>query len=73
MTHKLKIGMAVPMTDGGFRTGKKIVQNGDFMAQEHEAVDKMGTNETGTASDQNALTAGRREELYGREPSKCSV
>jgi hypothetical protein len=73
MTHQLEIGMAVPMADGSFRTGKKIVQNGDFMAQEHEAVNKMRTNETSTASDQNPLTAGGGEKLYGREPSKSSV
>jgi hypothetical protein len=58
MTNQFKIGMANPVTDSCLGTSKKIIENGDLVPEEHEAINKMGANEAGPAGDENTLALG---------------
>ena len=67
MAHHLKVGVADPVTDGRFGASEEVVEYGDLMAEEHEAVDQVRADETGATGDENTLALGRGEELDGRE------
>lgn len=43
------------------------------MAEEHEAVNEVRADETGTTSDEDAFALGRREKLHGREAGEGGV
>jgi hypothetical protein len=73
MSDHLKVGMADPMADGGFGAGEEVIDNGHFVTQEHQTVHEMGSDETGTAGDQDALALGRRQELDGLETRESGV
>lgn len=55
MADHLEIRVADPMTDGCFGSSEEIVEDSDFMTEEHQSVDEMGADETGTAGDQDPL------------------
>ena len=61
------------MRDGCFGPGEEVVKDGDFVTEDHEAVDEMGADEAGTAGDEDALALGRREEFDGREAGEGGV
>lgn len=41
MTNQFKIGMTDPVADSCLGTSKEVVENSDFMSEEHEAINKM--------------------------------
>lgn len=51
MPDHLKVGVTDPMRNGGSTAGKEVVKNGDFVSEEHESIDEMRTDETGTTGD----------------------
>ncbi len=51
VTDHLEVGVSNPVTDGGFGTGEKIVEDGDLMAEKHQPVDKMRADESSPAGD----------------------
>lgn len=63
VSDHFKVGVANPVTDGGLGSGEKVVKDGDFMAQEHQSVYQVGTDKTGTTSNEDTFTLGRREEF----------
>ena len=67
MTNELEIRMADPMTDGGLRTGEEVIEDGNFVAEEHQTIDQVGADEASTTGDKDALALRRRQELHGRE------
>ena len=38
-------------THGGPGSSKEVVQDGDFVTEQHQSVDQVGTDETGSSSD----------------------
>lgn len=73
MSDHLKVGVSDPVTDGGLGAGEEVVEDGDFVAQEHESVDQVGSDETSSAGDEDALPVGMREEFDGREAGEGGV
>ena len=73
MADHFKVGMAYPMTDGSLGTGEEVVEDSNFMAEHHKTVNEMGSDKTGTTSDQDALALRRRKELDGRETTQCCI
>ena len=69
----LEVGVADPMTDRGLRTGEKVVQDGNFMAKEHETVDEVGADKAGATGDKDALALRWREEPHRREAGEGGV
>jgi len=63
MSYHLKVGMTDPVTDGGLGAGEEIIDDGYFMTQEHQTINEMGSNETSTAGNQDALAFGWRQEF----------
>jgi len=55
--------MTDPVTDGGLGTGEEIINDGDFMTQEHQTVDEVRSDKTGAAGNQDTLALGRGQEL----------
>ena len=55
VADQLKIGVPNPVTDICTRTSKEVIQDSDFMTEQHKAVDEVGTYEPGSSSDKNAL------------------
>jgi hypothetical protein len=43
--------VADPVGDRGPGTGEEVVQDGDLVTEEHETVDKVRPDETGTTGD----------------------
>lgn len=68
MPHQFKIGMTNPVTDGGLRSSKEVVDDSDFMTKEHKAVHQVRSNEAGATGDKDSLALGRRQEPHRREP-----
>lgn len=73
VANHLKVGVANPMTDSGLRTSEEVIDNGDLVPQDHEAVDKMGSNESGTTCDQDALALRGRQQLDRGESRERGV
>ncbi len=73
MTDKLKVRVPNPMANCGLGTGEEVIEDCDFMSENHQTVDKMGTNETSATGDKDALALGRREELHGWEAREGGV
>ncbi len=61
--YQLEVWMTNPVTQAGFRAREEIVDDGNLMSEEHEAVHKVGTHKTGAASDEDAFSLGGRDEL----------
>ena len=66
MSNKFKVRVTDPVRDGGLGASEKVVEDGYFMAKEHEAIHKMGTHKTSTASDEDALPLSGGQQLDGR-------
>lgn len=73
VSDHLKVGMANPVADRSLGAGEKVIDNGDFVAQEHQAVDEVRSDEPGTAGNQDALALGWRQELNGWETREGRV
>lgn len=73
VSNQFKVGMADPVGDARFRTGEKVVEHGDLMAEEHEAVDQMGSDEACTTCDEDALTIRLGEKLDRGETAEGGV
>jgi hypothetical protein len=73
VSDHLKVGMADPVADRSLGTGEKVIDNGDFVSQEHQTVDEVRSDETGTAGNQDALALGWRQELNRRETREGCV
>ena len=73
MSDQLKVGMADPMADGGFGPSEKVVDHGNFMTQEHQTVDEVGSNETSAAGDQDTLALRWRQEFHRWETRESGV
>jgi hypothetical protein len=39
MADQLEVGVANPMVNGGFRPSEEVVEDSDFMAEQHKSVD----------------------------------
>ena len=73
MPDHLKVGMANPVADRGLGPSEKVIDNSDFMTQEHQTVDEMRSDETGAARDQYTLALKRRQEFDGRETGESGI
>ncbi len=73
VTNHLKVGVTNPVADGGFRSSEEIVEDGDFMTQEHQTVYEMRANEAGASSNEDALAVGWSKESNGSETSEGRV
>jgi len=60
MSDHLKVGMTDPVADGGLGASEEVIDDGDLMAQEHQAIDEMGPNETSATGNQDTLALGWR-------------
>ena len=60
MPDHLKVRMADPMADRSLGPSEKVIDHSDFVAQEHQTVDKVRPNETCPASNQNTLAIRSR-------------
>ena len=67
VSDHFKVGVTNPVGNGGSGTGEEVVQDGDFVTEEHQSVDQVGTDETGTAGNENSLSLSVGQELDGRE------
>jgi hypothetical protein len=52
VAHEFKTGITNEMLDIGFPTSEEVIETDDFIALFDEAVAEMGTEESGSASDQ---------------------
>ena len=73
MSNHLKIGMADPVSDSGFGSGEKVVQDGDFMTEKHQTIDKMRADEACSTRHQDAHSRGRGKKFDGRETRERGV
>jgi len=73
MSDHLKVGMADPVADGGLGASEEVVEDGNFMTQEHQAVDEVGSNETGPAGNQDTLALRRGQEFDRWETRESGV
>ena len=73
VADQLKVGVSNPVADGRLRTREKIVNDGDFVPQEHETVHKMGTDEAGASCYQNAFPRRWGEKSHRRESREGGV
>lgn len=69
----LKVGVTDPVRDRGLGAGEEVIEDSNFMAEEHQAVNQMRPDETGTTGNKNALALRWREQLDGREAGEGSV
>ena len=65
MSNKFKVRVTNPVRNGGLGASEEVVEDGYFMAKEHEAIHKVGTHKTSTTSDKDALPLGRGQQLDG--------
>lgn len=73
MADHLEVRVANPVANGGFRTSEEVVEHGDFVAEEHQAVNEMRANETGTTGDEDAFALGWSEKPDGGEAGEGGV
>lgn len=73
MTDQFKVRMTNPMANRCLRAGEEVVKDRDLVAEEHQTVDKVRSNKSSTASDQDALALGRGEELDGWKAGEGGV
>ena len=65
--------MTDPVTDGSLGTGEEVIDDRNFVSQEHEMVDKVRSDETSTASNQDTLALRRGQEFDGWEMQQGSI
>ena len=46
VSNYLKVWVADPVADSGLGTGEEVVDDGNFVTQEHKTVDEVGSDET---------------------------
>jgi hypothetical protein len=73
MPDQFKIGMTDPMADGCLGTGEEIIEDGDFVSEEHETVDEVRSDEASSACDEDALSFVGGEQFNRRETGKGRV
>ena len=66
MSNEFKVRVTDPVRDGGLEASEEVVEDGDFMTKEHEAIHKVRTYKPSTAGDEDALSLGRGQQLDGR-------
>lgn len=69
----LKVGVTDPVRDRGLGAGEEVIEDSNFMAEEHQAVNQMRPDETGTTGNKNALALRWRKQLDGREAGEGGV
>jgi hypothetical protein len=50
VSNELKVGVTDPVRNGGPRTGEEVIENGNFVTEQHQSVDQVGADETSTTS-----------------------
>ena len=73
MSNQFKVGMADPVGDARLGTGEKVVEYGDLMTEDHEAVDQMRADEACTTCDEDALATRLGEKLDRGETAEGGV
>jgi hypothetical protein len=73
VSNRLKVGMADPVGDARLGTGEKVVEHGDLMTEEHEAVNQMGADKACATCDKDALTARLGEKLDWGETAEGGI
>jgi hypothetical protein len=63
VSNHFKVGVTDPVGNGGSGTGEEVVQNGNFVTEEHQSVDQVGTDETSTTGDEDSLSLSVWQEL----------
>jgi hypothetical protein len=61
MSNHFKVRVSNPMIDGGLGTREEVIQNSDFMAEQHKTVNEMRAYEAGASGNQDAFSLRRRE------------
>ncbi len=56
MPDQLKIRMAHPMANVCSRPGEEVVEDGDFMPEQHQSIHQMRTDEASATGDQDPLS-----------------
>ena len=64
MMNELKVGMADPVFHIVLSAGEKVVQTDHLMAFDHEPIDQIGSDESGAACHQYALSLIVGREFY---------
>lgn len=65
--------MTNPVADGSFRASEEVVQDGNFVTEEHEAINEMRAHEACATRDKDALTLAWGEKFDWRETRECGV
>ena len=73
MTDHLEVGVPDPVADSRLGAGEEVVKHGDFVSEEHEAIDEMRTDEASTTGDKDTLALRGRQEPHGRETRERGV
>ena len=73
VSNHLKVGMPDPVTDSSLGTGEEVIEDGNFVTQEHEAIDEVRSNETSAAGNQDTLALRCRQERDGRETRQRGI
>lgn len=60
VSDHLKVGVTNPVADGGLGAGEEVVDDRDFMPEEHKTIDKVRSDKTSATSDKDALAVGGR-------------
>lgn len=63
VSDHFKVGVTDPVGNGGSGTGEEVVHNSDFVTEEHQSVDQVGTDETGAASNEDSLSLSVGQQL----------
>ena len=66
MSNEFKVRVTDPVRDGGLGASEEVVEDGYFMAKDHEAIDKVGAHKTSPTGHENALPLGGGQQLDGR-------
>ena len=73
MTDHFEIGVANPMANVRARARKEVVEDGDFVAEEHQSVHEVRANKPSTTSDKDAFALRRRQEFDRRKTAEGRV
>jgi hypothetical protein len=63
VSDHFEVGVTDPVGNGGSGTGEEVVQDGDFVTEEHQSVDQVRTDETGTAGNEDSLSLSVGQQL----------
>ena len=73
VSNYLKVWVADPVADSGLGTGEEVVDDGNFVTQEHKTVDEVGSDETSATGNQDTLALRWSQEFDGRETREGGV